>query len=100
VWIRNVWLGAPPPGAYAALERTYVGASPEGMRQREGFADVTLTGEPSQVSERLVAGVEQIGVSAVNLRFHLPGVTGDDVDEQIRTAGAEVVPALRAALGG
>jgi alkanesulfonate monooxygenase SsuD/methylene tetrahydromethanopterin reductase-like flavin-dependent oxidoreductase (luciferase family) len=100
VWIRNLWLGAPPAEAEAALERSYRDAAAPGMRQQRGFADATVTGPPDEVAERLVAGVATIGATAVNVRFHLPLVSAGDVDDQISRFGATVLPRLRAALHG
>jgi hypothetical protein len=51
------------------------------------------------VAERIAQQMDEIGVDAVNLRVHLPGVTPAQAREQIGRLAAEVVPVLRARLG-
>jgi hypothetical protein len=64
-------------------------------------ADQTIhSNDPSEVAERIASQMKEIGVDAVNLRVHLPGVTPAQAREQITRLSAEVVPALRSRIGG
>jgi len=51
--------------------------------------------EPAELAERLAATMKEVGVDAVNLRVHLPGVAPEEVREQITHIGSAVVPRLK-----
>lgn len=67
---------------------------------RPGAETWTVSGSAESVSERLGALLEATGADAVNVRIHTPSLNADVVDEQIRRIGSEVLPGLRAKLGG
>ena len=62
--------------------------------------DQTISGHDSdQVARRLHEVLTVSGANALNLRVHLPGMTPDEVREQILRLGQDVVPRLRTLLG-
>ena len=93
VLIRRVWLGSPRTGPVArqrAVHESYARAG------RPFPADQTVgTEDPAEMAELLHAACTRVGADAVNLRVHLPGITGAEVREQITRLGAEVLPRLR-----
>ena len=96
VKIRNLWLGTPPPGAVERRTATYAQAAAPGMRQAAGFAEPHLHGDPAHIADELRADIASLGLTSMNLRFHLPGVGQEQVCEQIARFGAEVLPLLSA----
>ena len=51
--------------------------------------------DPADLAAAVAESVEAAGGDAVNLRVHLPEVTPDQVEDQIRALGTEVLPRLR-----
>jgi alkanesulfonate monooxygenase SsuD/methylene tetrahydromethanopterin reductase-like flavin-dependent oxidoreductase (luciferase family) len=96
VKIRNLWLGTPPPGAIERRTAAYAKAAAPGMRQAAGFAEPHLHGDPEHIADELRADIATLGLTSMNLRFHLPGVGQEQVCEQIARFGAEVLPLLAA----
>lgn len=99
--VRPMWLGDPPPGAVEKREAMYQAAAVKGSRQAAGFAEKFLFGDADFVAEELARDIEEIGLDALNLRFHLD--EGGDhrwVCDQIAEFGAEVMPGLGARLSG
>jgi alkanesulfonate monooxygenase SsuD/methylene tetrahydromethanopterin reductase-like flavin-dependent oxidoreductase (luciferase family) len=96
VRIRSVWLGEPPAGAAVRREETYKKAAAAGSALSGGFAEPFLHGEPGAVATALRDELARSGVSALNLRVHLPGVAPEEIEDQIGRAGAELLPELRA----
>jgi alkanesulfonate monooxygenase SsuD/methylene tetrahydromethanopterin reductase-like flavin-dependent oxidoreductase (luciferase family) len=94
VVIRRVWLGAPQADLVARQRAVYDSYSPAGR----AFADdqTIASPDPSEVAERLAAVAAQVGADALNLRVHLPGITGAEVRHQISGLVSEVLPRLRA----
>ncbi|HUZ10366.1 MAG TPA: LLM class flavin-dependent oxidoreductase [Acidimicrobiales bacterium] len=93
VLIRRVWLGTQRTEAIAhqrAVYESYAGG------ERPFAADQTVsTPDPAEMAEVLHGACTRAGVDALDLRVHLPGLSGPDVREQIARLGAEVVPRLR-----
>ncbi len=96
VKIRNLWLGTPPTGAVERRTATYAKAAAPGMRQAAGFAEPYLHGDAAHVADELREDIAALGLTSMNLRFHLPGVSQGQVCEQIARFGAEVLPLLSA----
>jgi alkanesulfonate monooxygenase SsuD/methylene tetrahydromethanopterin reductase-like flavin-dependent oxidoreductase (luciferase family) len=94
VKIRNLWLGTPPPGAIERRTATYSAAAAVGMRQAGGFREPHLSGDPDHVAAELARDIETLGLTAMNVRVHLPGVSQSQVLEQIAAFGAGVLPQL------
>jgi alkanesulfonate monooxygenase SsuD/methylene tetrahydromethanopterin reductase-like flavin-dependent oxidoreductase (luciferase family) len=89
VLIRRVWLGRVPASLVARQRAVY-----ESYAQRAGsFAeDQTIASEePAEVAERLTAAIAEVRADAVDLRVHLPGMTPEQVREQITRIGTTVV---------
>jgi alkanesulfonate monooxygenase SsuD/methylene tetrahydromethanopterin reductase-like flavin-dependent oxidoreductase (luciferase family) len=94
VAIATAWIGAAPDGADDADDVFRAAAAP-GMRQSTGFRQGPHTGTADEVAASVAAFAAESGVSALNLRVHRHGAAPDDVIEQIRRLGAEVLPVLR-----
>ena len=79
--IRRVWLGRVRPAARDGA----AGRLRELRRARASFGeDQTIASDdPSEVSERLAAAVQEVGADALNLRVQLPGMAPEAVREQI-----------------
>jgi alkanesulfonate monooxygenase SsuD/methylene tetrahydromethanopterin reductase-like flavin-dependent oxidoreductase (luciferase family) len=95
VAIRRVWLGDLPAGAaekQAELYRSYASASAQRHWQDR---PIMQHDDPSDLAAALAESLESAGADAVNLRVHLPEVTPDQVDDQIRALGTDVLPRLR-----
>jgi alkanesulfonate monooxygenase SsuD/methylene tetrahydromethanopterin reductase-like flavin-dependent oxidoreductase (luciferase family) len=94
VKIRQIWMGAPPPGALEARDGVYQRAATASMRQARGFAEPFLHGSDERVLEQLASDAEVFGLDAMNIRFHLAGIPHEAVLEQIERFGATVLPRL------
>ncbi len=93
VLIRRVWIGEPKAELVEQQRAVYQSYS-SGNRP---FADdqTVSTTDPLEMAERLQATCEAIGADALNLRVHLPGITGAEVRDQIARLTGEVLPLLR-----
>jgi alkanesulfonate monooxygenase SsuD/methylene tetrahydromethanopterin reductase-like flavin-dependent oxidoreductase (luciferase family) len=94
VLIRRVWLGHVQSGLIEdqrAIYDSYAGGS-------FGADETIASDEPDELVERLAATVRQVGADALNLRVQLPGMSPDQVREQIEQIGSAVVPSLKEAL--
>ncbi len=97
VLIRRVWLGDPQRELVDRQRKVYASYA-EGSGAFG--ADQTISGHDSdQVARRLHEVLTVSGANALNLRVHLPGMTPDEVREQILRLGQDVVPRLRTLLG-
>jgi alkanesulfonate monooxygenase SsuD/methylene tetrahydromethanopterin reductase-like flavin-dependent oxidoreductase (luciferase family) len=94
VLIRRVWLGRVQSGLVEdqrAVYESYAGGS--------FGADQTIASDgPDEVAEQLVATMREVGADALNLRVQLPGMSPEQVREQIVRIGTTVVPLLQKAL--
>jgi alkanesulfonate monooxygenase SsuD/methylene tetrahydromethanopterin reductase-like flavin-dependent oxidoreductase (luciferase family) len=101
VVIRRVWIGRHPGGGAAEqLEEYRAAATP---RRAAGWGDkdqaiVAPTAE--DLVGELAAVLARVGPVAMNLRVHATGISAEDVEEQIRLLGRDVLPRLRAPAGG
>jgi len=94
VLIRRVWLGRVQSRLVEdqrAVYDSYAGGS-------FGADQTIASDEPDELAERLAATVRQAGADALNLRVQLPGMSPDQVREQIEQIGSAVVPSLKEAL--
>ena len=94
VLIRRVWLGRVQSRLVEdqrAVYDSYAGGS-------FGADQTIASDEPDELAERLAATVRQAGADALNLRVQLPGMSPDQVREQIEQIGSTVVPSLKEAL--
>jgi alkanesulfonate monooxygenase SsuD/methylene tetrahydromethanopterin reductase-like flavin-dependent oxidoreductase (luciferase family) len=92
VLIRRVWIGPPEARLVAeqqAVYRSYSGGQPFGDDQ------TLVSDDPVELADRIHAVWAATGADAVNLRVHLPGITGGQARRQIETLAEEVLPELR-----
>jgi alkanesulfonate monooxygenase SsuD/methylene tetrahydromethanopterin reductase-like flavin-dependent oxidoreductase (luciferase family) len=94
VKIRQIWMGDPPAGALEARDAVYKAAASKDMRQANGFAEPFLSGSDETILEGLMRDAEVLGIDAINLRFHLAGMTHENVLDQLARFGAGVLPRL------
>ena len=93
--------GPDPPGVAGPCARR-AGRGPAG-RLRElrrgassfGEDQTIASDEPGELAERLAATVREVGADALNLRVQLPGMSPEQVREQIERIGSTVVPSLK-----
>jgi alkanesulfonate monooxygenase SsuD/methylene tetrahydromethanopterin reductase-like flavin-dependent oxidoreductase (luciferase family) len=93
VLIRRVWLGRLPSGLVESQRAVYesyaAGASSFGQDQTIACDD------PGEMVELLAATVLEVGADALNLRVQLPGMSTEQVREQIVRIGSTVVESLK-----
>ena len=93
VLIRRVWLGRLPSGLVESQRAVY-----ESYAARTGsFGDdqTIASDEPDEMVERLAAILRQVDADALNLRVQLPGLSPEQVREQIAHIGSTVVEPLK-----
>lgn len=96
VLIRRVWLGRVQSGLVEDQRAVY--ESYATGTQAFGADQTVASDDPRQVAERLAAAVVEVGADALNLRVQLPGMTAEQVREQIEQIGSTVLPLLKKAL--
>ncbi len=93
VLIRRVWLGRVHAELVESQRAVYASYAAPAI---SFGADQTIAcGEPDEMAERLAATVHDVGADALNLRVQLPGMSPEQVREQIARIGSTVVPSLR-----
>jgi len=91
VLIRRVWLGRVHSGLVESQRAVY-----ESYAAGSFGADQTVASdEPGEVTERLVTAMREVGADALNLRVQLPGMSPEQVREQIERIGSTVVVPLK-----
>lgn len=92
VVIRRVWLGRVPSGLVEGQRTVY-----ESYAASSFGPDQTIASEePDEMAERLAATMSEVRADALNLRVQLPGMSPQQVREQIAHIGSTVLPSLRA----
>ena len=92
VLIRRVWLGRVRSGLIDSQRAVY-----ESYAERAssfGEDQTIASDDPGEVAERLVATMSEVGADALNLRVQLPGMSPEQVREQIARIGSSVVRVL------
>jgi alkanesulfonate monooxygenase SsuD/methylene tetrahydromethanopterin reductase-like flavin-dependent oxidoreductase (luciferase family) len=93
VLIRRVWLGRVRSGLIDSQRAVYesyaAGASSFGEDQ------TIASDDPDDAAERLAATMREVGADALNLRVQLPGMSPEQVREQIVQIGTSVVASLK-----
>ena len=93
VLIRRVWLGRQRSGLIDSQRAVYESYAPDASAFGE---DQTIASdEPDEMAERLADTAREVGADALNLRVQLPGMSPEQVREQIERIGATVVASLR-----
>ncbi len=93
VLIRRVWLGRLPSRLVEnqrAIYESYA-AGPGSF----GDDQTVASEEPDEMAERLAATVKEVDADALNLRVQLPGMSPEQVREQIALIGSTVVESLK-----
>jgi alkanesulfonate monooxygenase SsuD/methylene tetrahydromethanopterin reductase-like flavin-dependent oxidoreductase (luciferase family) len=95
ILIRRVWLGDPTifekrQASQLEFYRSYVGKEAVAKYASEPY----IGGTPMAAAEKLAESLQASGAYALNIRLHTPGVTPEDVHEQIDAFG-EVMALLR-----
>lgn len=98
--IRRVWLGPPPSESERAQMEFYRGYASADAQQHWGEGqELIAAGSGAELAERLAVFCDRGRCDALNLRLHLSGLEPEQIREQIRALGSEVLPGLRASLG-
>ena len=93
VLIRRVWLGRVRTGLIDSQRAVYESYAADASSFGE---DQTVAShEPSDVVQRLAATMREVGADSLNLRVQLPGMSPEDVREQIERVGSTVVGPLK-----
>ncbi|HEX2849358.1 MAG TPA: LLM class flavin-dependent oxidoreductase [Acidimicrobiales bacterium] len=95
---RRVWVGDPPLHLFEAQLAAYRSKADAASWMQQASADLLIGGAADEVVDRVVEAAKAAHATALALRVHLPGLDPDVADDQIRRVGAQVVPAVRAAL--
>jgi alkanesulfonate monooxygenase SsuD/methylene tetrahydromethanopterin reductase-like flavin-dependent oxidoreductase (luciferase family) len=91
VLIRRVWLGRVHSGLVESQRAVY-----ESYAAGSFGADQTVASdEPGEVTEQLATTMREVGADALNLRVQLPGMSPEQVREQIERIGSTVVMPLK-----
>jgi alkanesulfonate monooxygenase SsuD/methylene tetrahydromethanopterin reductase-like flavin-dependent oxidoreductase (luciferase family) len=93
VLIRRVWLGRVPAGLVDSQRAVY--ESYAAHANSFGEDQTIACDEPQEMAERLAAIMREVGADALNLRVQLPGMSPEQVREQIAQIGSTVVPSLK-----
>ncbi len=93
VLIRRVWLGRVPSGLVERQRAVYESYAPN-----DAFGDdqTIASDEPVELAERIMDVVDEVEADALNLRVQLPGMSPEEVREQIVRIGETVVGPLKA----
>jgi alkanesulfonate monooxygenase SsuD/methylene tetrahydromethanopterin reductase-like flavin-dependent oxidoreductase (luciferase family) len=93
VLIRRVWLGRVSSGLVAQQRAVYESYSPT-----DAFGDdqTIASDEPAELADRILEVVGEVGADALNLRVQLPGMSPEEVRDQIVRIGEMVVGPLKA----
>jgi alkanesulfonate monooxygenase SsuD/methylene tetrahydromethanopterin reductase-like flavin-dependent oxidoreductase (luciferase family) len=98
VLIRRVWLGRVRSGLVEDQRAVYESYAADASSFGE---DQTIASdEPDDVAERLATVMREVGADALNLRVQLPGMSPEDVREQIARIGSTVIGPLKDVLAG
>ncbi len=93
VLIRRVWLGRVQTGLINSQRAVYesyaAGATSLGVDQ------TIASDDPDEMAERLAVTMRDVGADALNLRVQLPGISPEQVREQITQIGSTVVAPLK-----
>jgi alkanesulfonate monooxygenase SsuD/methylene tetrahydromethanopterin reductase-like flavin-dependent oxidoreductase (luciferase family) len=97
IMVRRAWVGPPPSSRLEQqvdLYRTYAAASAQSH-----WADdaVLSSADPVELAEMLVETVLLAGCDGLNIRLHVPGITPEEIRDQLAALG-EVVPRVSALL--
>jgi len=93
VLIRRVWLGRPRSGLIDSQRAVYESYAPDASSFGE---DQTIASDhPDELAERLAATATEVGADALNLRVQLPGMSPEQVREQIAQIGSSVAASLK-----
>ena len=93
VLIRRVWLGRVRTGLVDSQRAVY--ESYAAPATSFGEDQTIASDEPDDVVQRLAATARDVGADALNLRVQLPGMSPEDVREQIARIGSTVVRPLK-----
>jgi alkanesulfonate monooxygenase SsuD/methylene tetrahydromethanopterin reductase-like flavin-dependent oxidoreductase (luciferase family) len=96
VLIRRVWLGRVRSGLVEDQRAVY--ESYAGGVGAFGADQTVASDDPGELAERLAAAMGEVGADGLNLRVQLPGMTPDQVREQIEQIGSMVLGPLKRAL--
>ena len=93
VLIRRVWLGRLPARLVEDQRAVYESYAADASSFGE---DQTIAADdPGEMVERLAATVQEVGADALNLRVQLPGMSPEQVRDQIARIGSTVVASLK-----
>ncbi len=93
VLIRRVWLGRMPPGLVDGQRAVY--DSYAAPARSFGDDQTIVTDGPHQMAQELATTASAVGADALNLRVQLPGMSPEQVREQIAQIGSTVLRPLR-----
>jgi alkanesulfonate monooxygenase SsuD/methylene tetrahydromethanopterin reductase-like flavin-dependent oxidoreductase (luciferase family) len=93
VWVDSDDVAGSVTGRHEEQEQVYRSYA-AAAAQTHWQASELISGGPEQVAEALVAARSAAGADALNLRVHVPGITADEVSQQL-DALVPVVAAIR-----
>lgn len=103
--LKQIYYDAGGPGPIVLIRRAWVGPTTFERQERQlgvyrSYADQTVTqhwnsnqlinGTADEVADRLAEAAAAVGVDAINLRIHVPGVQPDEIMHQIEALGPAV----------
>ena len=93
VLIRRVWLGRVASGLVAQQRAVYESYAPT-----DAFGDdqTIASDEPAALTDQILEVVEEVGADGLNVRVQLPGMSPEEVRDQIVRIGETVVRPLKA----
>jgi alkanesulfonate monooxygenase SsuD/methylene tetrahydromethanopterin reductase-like flavin-dependent oxidoreductase (luciferase family) len=93
--VRRVWVGRGAEERHDAQVGVYRSYAAAPAQQHWTHSEL-ISGEAADIAERLVAARAAAGADSLNLRVHVPGISADEVADQV-DALTQVVAAVRSA---
>jgi alkanesulfonate monooxygenase SsuD/methylene tetrahydromethanopterin reductase-like flavin-dependent oxidoreductase (luciferase family) len=99
ILIRRVWVGTPPSEEMARQVDVYRGYAAAGAQTHWTADELVGAPDAAAVADAVFEVMTDAGADACNLRVHAPGITPEQVRDQIAALGDAVAP-LRGLLAG
>jgi hypothetical protein len=94
ILVRRAWVGPPPSSRQEKQVDVYRGYAAAAAQSHWADNAVLSSGDPAELARLIAATTEAAGCDALNIRLHVPGITPQEIRDQLAALG-EVVPTLR-----
>ena len=94
ILVRRAWIGPPPASRQAKQVDVYRGYAAAAAQTHWSEEALLSSSDPAELAGMLAHTVIRAGGDALNVRLHVPGITPEEVREQLAALG-EVIPQVR-----